>query len=203
MSCTVGASQSACCLTKLLLQLPYPLAHIQLFTWVKGSVKYTLHRGLDCASYKLCPGGQQRGMNWLIVGLHKGCTVSLASSAPRKRYERMQRRSTNTLRLEIVFHQLPCFPTCIHLSRWGTNPRTLTLHEGLTVKLVCFTQEAKKETGANATVIYVPPPFAAAAILEAIDAELDLVVAITEGIPQHDMVGYHYLVMSGFPAIRA
>jgi succinyl-CoA synthetase alpha subunit len=48
--------------------------------------------------------------------------------------------------------------------------------------------EAKDKTGCNASVIYVPPPFAADAIMEAVDADLDLVICITEGIPVLDMV---------------
>jgi len=49
-------------------------------------------------------------------------------------------------------------------------------------------RDAKQATGANVSVIYVPPPYAAAAIDEAVDAELELVICITEGIPVRDMI---------------
>lgn len=64
-----------------------------------------------------------------------------------------------------------------------------TTHEG--VPVFNTVADAVRETGANASVIYVPPPFAADAILEAADAGLPLVVCITEGIPAMDMVKVH------------
>jgi succinyl-CoA synthetase alpha subunit len=53
-------------------------------------------------------------------------------------------------------------------------------------------KEAKGRTGANVSVIYVPPPYAAAAIDEAVEAGLDLVICITEGIPVRDMIRTHF-----------
>src|ERR1700677_246150 len=67
-------------------------------------------------------------------------------------------------------------------------------HEGLPV--FNTVEEAVAKTGANASVIYVPPPFAADSIEEAIAAKLDLVVCITEGIPVADMIKVKRLLQS-------
>ncbi|MFM9277329.1 succinate--CoA ligase subunit alpha [Paenibacillus jiagnxiensis] len=78
----------------------------------------------------------------------------------------------------------------------GTSPGKggteveITLENGSTVKLPVFNtvEEAKAKTGATASVIYVPPAFAADSIMEAVDAEMELVICITEGIPVMDMI---------------
>jgi len=69
----------------------------------------------------------------------------------------------------------------------GVNPKKAGEDfEG--IPIYASVKEAKQKAGVNTSVIYVPPPFAAAAIWEAVDADLDLVICITEGIPVRDMV---------------
>ena len=69
----------------------------------------------------------------------------------------------------------------------GVNPKKAGEDfEG--IPIYASVKEAKQKAGANTSVIYVPPPFAAAAIWEAVDADLDLVICITEGIPVRDMI---------------
>jgi succinyl-CoA synthetase alpha subunit len=71
-----------------------------------------------------------------------------------------------------------------------------TTHEGFAV--FNTVADAVRETGANASVIYVPPPFASDAIMEAADAGVPLIVCITEGIPALDMVkAFHYVKSRG------
>ncbi len=69
----------------------------------------------------------------------------------------------------------------------GVNPKKAGENfEG--IPIYASVREAKQNAGVNTSVIYVPPPFAAAAIWEAVDADLDLVICITEGIPVRDMI---------------
>jgi len=69
----------------------------------------------------------------------------------------------------------------------GVNPNKAgEVFEG--IPIFGTVKEAKERTGATVSVIYVPPPFAASAIDEAVDAELDLVICITEGVPVRDMI---------------
>ena len=73
-----------------------------------------------------------------------------------------------------------CFVAGVNPHKAGEN------FEG--IPIFATPAEAKAQTGATVSVIYVPPPFAAAAINDAVDADLDLVICITEGIPVRDMI---------------
>jgi succinyl-CoA synthetase alpha subunit len=71
----------------------------------------------------------------------------------------------------------------------GVNPRKAgesVDFDGTSVPVFGGVAEAMKETGADVSVIFVPPPFAKAAVIEAVDAQIGLAVVITEGIPVHD-----------------
>ena len=71
----------------------------------------------------------------------------------------------------------------------GVNPRKAgesVDFDGTSVPVFGGVSEAMKETGADVSVIFVPPPFAKAAVIEAVDAQIGLAVVITEGIPVHD-----------------
>jgi succinyl-CoA synthetase alpha subunit len=69
----------------------------------------------------------------------------------------------------------------------GVNPKKAgESFEG--IPIFASVKDAKSKTGVNASVIYVPPPFAASAIWEAVEADLELAICITEGIPVRDMV---------------
>ncbi|HXC39192.1 MAG TPA: succinate--CoA ligase subunit alpha [Burkholderiales bacterium] len=77
-----------------------------------------------------------------------------------------------------------CFVAGVNPKKAGENFEGIPIYGSV--------KEAKEKTGANASVIYVPPPGAAAAIDEAVEAGLDLVICITEGIPVKDMIQTRY-----------
>jgi succinyl-CoA synthetase alpha subunit len=73
-----------------------------------------------------------------------------------------------------------CFVAGVNPNKAGENFEGIPIYGSV--------RDAKQQTGATVSVIYVPPPFAASAIDEAVDADLDLVICITEGVPVRDMI---------------
>lgn len=87
---------------------------------------------------------------------------------------------------EGTFHALQAVTYGTQVVGGVTPGKGGTKHEGIDV--FNSVDEARRKTGANATVIFVPPPYAADAIMEAGDAGMELIVCITEGIPTFDMI---------------
>src|SRR6478672_9029200 len=97
---------------------------------------------------------------------------------------------------EGTFHAKTCAAYGTNVVGGVTPGKGGTTHEGWPI--FNTVAEAKEKTGANATIIFVPPQGAADALLEAIDAEIPLIISITEGIPVLDMVrAYEFLKQKG------
>jgi len=97
---------------------------------------------------------------------------------------------------EGTFHAINCRDYGANVVGGVTPGKGGTTHEGFPVFNTI--SDAREKTGANCSLIFVPPPFAADAIMEAADAGIELIVAVTEGIPVNDMVRAHdFLKKSG------
>src|SRR5881397_237696 len=90
---------------------------------------------------------------------------------------------------EGTFHAKACAEYGTQIVGGVTPGKGGTTHEGWPV--FNSVEEAVDRTGADCSLIFVPPPFAADAIMEAADAEVELIVCITEGIPVNDMMKAH------------
>ncbi|XVJ52345.1 MAG: succinate--CoA ligase subunit alpha [Vampirovibrio sp.] len=105
---------------------------------------------------------------------------------------------------EGTFHAEQCLKYGTQIVGGVTPNKGGTTHQVNGVNLPIFNTvaEAKKATGADCSVIFVPPPFAADAILEAADAGIALVICITEGIPVIDMMKVKHLLLTEYPQTR-
>ncbi len=103
---------------------------------------------------------------------------------------------------EGTFHAIQCRDYGTKVVGGVTPGKGGTIHEGFAV--FNTVAEAREKEGANCSLIFVPPPFAADAIMESADAGIELIVCITEGIPVNDMIKAHdYLLKSNLRRVAA
>jgi succinyl-CoA synthetase alpha subunit len=103
---------------------------------------------------------------------------------------------------EGTFHAIQCREYGTQMAGGVTPGKGGTTHEGFAV--FNSVREAREKAGANCSLIFVPPPFAADAVMEAADAGIELIICITEGIPVNDMMRAHdFLRKSNARAVLA
>ena len=103
---------------------------------------------------------------------------------------------------EGTFHAIQCREYGTTMVGGVTPGKGGTTHEGFAV--FNSVREAREKAGANCSLIFVPPPFAADAVMEAADAGIELIICITEGIPVNDMIRVHdFLKKSNARAIQS